>query len=110
MAWNGLTALTDLDTDAFFASSEEAAPLAVSLMTEVTVIARALGYEIDPLTPGILPPDEAQKMATAIGLNGRLGDVFLERIRKRGPTTSSMRADVQAKRVLEADVSFWSDI
>lgn len=74
-------------------------------MTEVTVIARALGYEIDPLTPGVLRPEEAQKMAAAMGLNGRLGEVFLDRIRKRGPTTSSMRADIQAGRTVELDVS-----
>lgn len=104
VAWNGLTALTDLDTDAFFASSSEAAPLAVRLMHEVADIARALGFEIDPLAPGVLPPEEAQRRAAAMGLDGRIGDTFLKRIKKRGPTTSSMRADVQAGRPLEVDV------
>ncbi|KAF8317862.1 hypothetical protein DL93DRAFT_2055033, partial [Clavulina sp. PMI_390] len=107
VAWNGLTGLTNLDTDAFFASSPYAAPLAVSLMDEITLVARAKGYEIDPLAPECpLPADEKAKLAEKMGLSKRLGQTFYETMVKRGPTTSSMRADVNAGRVLEAEVIY----
>jgi len=73
-------------------------------MTEISIISRALGIEIDPLEPGVLEPLEADKYAAAIGRQERLADVFLNRVKDIGPITTSMRTDVQNKSPGEVDV------
>lgn len=103
-AWNGLTALTDLDSTTYLHSSPLADPLARRLMREIVTISRALGIEIDPFEPGVLQPEEANKVAQALNRNGRLADALIERVIAVGPITSSMRIDVQNGRPVEADV------
>jgi len=102
-AWNPITALTDLDTKSYLQSSLSAESLIRRLMAEISIISRALGIEIDPLEPGVLEPLEAEKYAAAIGRQGRLADMLLNRVKYIGPSTSSMRTDVQNKRPGEED-------
>lgn len=103
-AWNGLTALTDLDSTTYLQSSPGAEPLTRRLMHEIITIARALGIETDPFEPGIHDPAEAQKIAEGIGRKGRLADELITMAVVLGPVGSSMRTDVQNGRPLEADV------
>ena len=104
VAWNSLTALTDLDTTTYLQSSPSAEAVVRRLMAETSAISRALGIEIDPLEPGVLEASEATKYATAIGSLGRLADTCIKRVMDVGPITSSMRTDIQNGRPIEADV------
>lgn len=114
-AWNAFTALIDVDTATLLSSSPFADPLIRRLMAEIASVSRALGIEIDPLSPDALPSAKAKlAKAKAEGAKEggekekekeeRLDDKLINRVLAVGPLTSSMRTDVQSGRSLEVEV------
>lgn len=104
-AWNGLTALTDLDTDTYLTSSPSAEPIARNLMIEMAAISRALGIEIDPHRYYKDTPEKLTEKQRKQNDGKTVDDMLVDRVRSVGPLTSSMRVDVQNGRALESGVS-----
>ncbi|KAF8303375.1 6-phosphogluconate dehydrogenase C-terminal domain-like protein [Clavulina sp. PMI_390] len=102
-SWNALMTLSDVDSAAFLAASPLSEPLARRIIRETVLIARGLGIEVDPLEPGVLSPEEAERAAAALARTQRVDDMIMDRIKGHN-TSSSTRTDAKAGRALEYEV------
>ncbi|KAF8303388.1 6-phosphogluconate dehydrogenase C-terminal domain-like protein [Clavulina sp. PMI_390] len=103
-SWNSVTTLADLDSAAYLAASSSSEALARRIMREVVLVARGLGVEIDPLEPGVLNPEEAKRVAKALGCTERLDDMLVNRLKNFQNINTSTRTDVLEGRALEYEV------